>query len=445
MPLISTWGMMINSIAPVYKPALDLYSISPKGEINFNFHKYQKKAMKSPKRFILLLAGTQGGKTSFASPWLLREIRKEGPGDYLFVAPTFKLMQLKAIPEFLKLFETLLDLGEWRKGDKVFTFSANGERKIFGDVQSVPTRILFGHAQDPDSLESATAKAAVLDECGQKKFKLGSFEAIMRRLSLHMGRVLMTTTPYYLGWLKKKFWDAWEAANRNHPEIDLIRFPSTANPAFPMAEYERAREELPRWKFNMFYNAIFERPAGLIYDCFDETTHKIKRFPIPDDWPRFMGVDFGGVNTAGVYWAKDPNSDRYFAYREYKAGGRTASQHAEQMCKREPHTPTAYGGAASEGQWREEFSAGGLPIFKPYIADVEVGINRVYGGFKTNKLYVFDDLDGLIDEIESYSRELDDEGEPTEKIEDKNTYHYLDATRYIMTHLMAGSGDLVLW
>ena len=41
----------------------------------------------------------------------------------------------------------------------------------------------FGHANDPDSLESATAKAAWLDEAAQNKFKLDSWEAILRRLS----------------------------------------------------------------------------------------------------------------------------------------------------------------------------------------------------------------------------------------------------------------------
>ncbi|MCB1899227.1 MAG: hypothetical protein KDH16_08060, partial [Rhodocyclaceae bacterium] len=42
---------------------------------------------------------------------------------------------------------------------------------------------------------------------------------------------------------------------------------------------------------------------------------------------------------------------------------------------------------------------------------------------------------GLLDEIMSYARELDDMGEPTEKIADKNTFHLLDALRYIMSYL----------
>ena len=41
------------------------------------------------------------------------------------------------------------------------------------------TNVYFGHAQDPDSLESATAKAAWLDEAGQGKFKLDSWRAVL--------------------------------------------------------------------------------------------------------------------------------------------------------------------------------------------------------------------------------------------------------------------------
>ena len=62
-----------------------------------------------------------------------------------------------------------------------------------------------------------------------------------------------------------------------------------------------------------------------------------------------------------------------------KAGKKTASKHADAMLKREPYIPTAWGGSNSEGQWRDEFAAGGLPLNPPVITEVEVGIDRVYG------------------------------------------------------------------
>lgn len=430
------------SFADVKAEAIPLYYIENE-TLKFRFHKYQKKAMKARQRFILLLGGTQSGKTSFGPAWLHREIVLRGAGDYLAVAPSYPLMQKKMLPEFLRFFETTLGLGDYKKADKVFIVSEQGEIVLFGKKQKTPTMIYFGHAQDPDALESATAKAAWLDECGQTKFKLASFEAIVRRLSLFMGRVLMTTTPYNLGWLKQKFWDVWQAGLGKLQSLCVISFPSIANPSFPKEEFERARRDLPRWKFDMFYRAIFTRPAGMIYDCYDETKHVVKRFPIPDDWQRYLGMDFGGVNTAGVFIAKDPENGKQYAYREYKAGGRTSAQHAAMLKAGEPYVPRTYGGAKSEQQWRDEFSAAGLPIITPPVADVEVGINRVYGAFANDQLFIFEDLYGLRDDISTYSRKLDDLGQPTEAIEEKNIFHLGDALRYIMSYLNAS--DWMAW
>ena len=189
--------------------------IDKDGRLHFSFHPGQARAWDSKRRIVLMLAGTQSGKTVFGPPWLWREIRARGPGDYLVVAPSYKLMALKALPSFTRLFETQLRLGRYHKGDKVFVVSRSGEQRLFGSTQDEATQIFFGHADDPESLEAATAKAAWLDEPGQKRFKLDSWWAIQRRLALHSGRILATTTPYNLGWLKRQVYDShkgWRAA-----------------------------------------------------------------------------------------------------------------------------------------------------------------------------------------------------------------------------------------
>lgn len=148
-------------------------------KIRFDLHAGQTKAWNSTKRFVLVCAGTQGGKTSFYPLWLYREIQERGPGDYLIVSPTYPLMQKKSLPEFRSLFENMLQLGRYVGGsDRVWTLNENKYAGLFDTDKhpqdGTPTRVMFGHAQDPESLESATAKAAVLDEAGQKKFKAGS-------------------------------------------------------------------------------------------------------------------------------------------------------------------------------------------------------------------------------------------------------------------------------
>ncbi|MCC6596980.1 MAG: hypothetical protein IT477_10770, partial [Rhodanobacteraceae bacterium] len=239
--------------------------------LRVSFHPGQLKAWDSRKRFVVVLAGSQGGKTSFGPFWLWREIQERGPGDYGVVTPTFPLLELKALPEFRRLFEETLNLGRY-VGNPVrrFTVSAEGEIRLFGQRQRTPTHVYFGHAQDPDSLESATFKGVWADEVGQRKFQYGSWAALRRRTTLHRARVLFTTTPYVLGWLKTEFYDAWEATGRNHPTIDIINFASTMNPMFSEEEFEELRLSMPPWQFEMFHLGRFTRPAGLIYDCFSD-------------------------------------------------------------------------------------------------------------------------------------------------------------------------------
>jgi hypothetical protein len=742
--------------------------------LDFYPHAGQLRALESPKRFILVLAGSQSGKSVTGPLWMWEEIGRCGAGDYLCVAPSYPLMQKKMLPEFLRLFQATMRAGDYKSAERTFVFRGGA------------TRVFFGHADDPESLEAATAKAAWLDEAGQKRFRFGSWEAILRRLAIHRGRCLLTTTPYdcydaeteiytrsgwksfadvtvtdevlactptgqahferpqhiiwrryigpmismtggrvnllvtpghkmayrnstrfyaataasfvakkyrslvipktvrfadsaedtfelppisighrwgpihrpavsipmadwcaflgwflsegcvrgckggkiirggyrvdisqtagakrdlmrddlrrlpfrwsegpggfstsdkqlwsYLrqfghsgtkfippevkrasakclailidrmvrgdgsyrqhahgefqyyttsprlaedfreicmlsgvstksrclqnavhgfsrplqsvprpiyhiaerrrhgaivqnhetvqydgyvgcvtvstgfvlvrrrgeevicgncGWVKQQLFDPWVKAGREHTEIDVINFDSTMNPAFPREEFERARAAMPAWRFAMFFRGQFEKPAGLIYDCFDDAGNTCPRFAVPPHWRRYLGLDFGGVHTAGVFFAEDPGASppRYYAYREYLAGGRTAKEHAVELLKGEPGVPVCVGGSKSEGQWRSEFCAGGLPVQPPAITDVEVGIDRCYGGFKTGQVIVFNDLPRLLDEIGTYSRPTDDQGNPLSGIEDKESFHELDGCRYILGWLIRG-------
>jgi hypothetical protein len=432
---------------------MELATVTPDGLIRFSPHPGQWRAWNSERRFIAVIAGTQSGKTAFGPHWLYREIQRRGPGDYMVVTPTFQLLEKKALPELRKLFERWLAAGKYI-GSPVrrFEFSADGARRTFGHYSpDNPTIVHFGYADDPESLESATARGAWLDEAGQRRFKLGSWEAILRRLSLAQGRALITTTPYDLGWLKQRIYDRWRAGE---PDYDVIRFDSTENPAFPQDEFERARRDLPKWKFDLFYRGVFTRPAGQIYDSFVDDLvprgHKCQPFPIPDSWDRFFGLDFGGINTACVKFAQAEAPARVetcglvvvpprlvYLYGTYKAGQCTAAEHVRAILRGEPLASvlTCVGGSHSEGQWRSEFRAGGLEVRPPPIKDVEVGINRVHGCHSRGEIIVFDTLTDYLEQKVTYSREVNEAGDPTERIEDKSAYHYLDAERYIVAHM----------
>lgn len=385
-------------------------------KLTISLHPGQTRAHDSAKRFIFIIAGTQSGKTSYEPIWLAREIQEKGQGDYLAVTATYDLLKLKFLPELQNYFCHFFG---WE-------YSAS-ERVIWRqDKPRVFTRIICRSADAEGGLESATAKGALFDECGQDGVKVSAWEALQRRLSLSRGRVLAGTTPYNLGWLKTQVFDRWR---KGAEDIQVVQFKSIMNPAFPKEEYYYQKGILPSWKFEMFYNGNFSRPAGMIYEDFSES-HILPAFPIPGHWPRVLGVDFGAVNTAKIWVAQDPETKLRYVYREALDGNQTTQGHAESVKQYNERQLRAYGGAKSESQQRADWTAAGVTVQEPTISDVEAGIDRVTAALKTHNLYIFDTCTGIIDEFGTYARELDKDGQPTDKIKDKHTYHRLDALRY---------------
>ncbi len=449
----------------------EFYSITQEGDqvkATPWLHPGQMRAWNSTKRIIAIIAGVRSGKTIFGPPWLWREICRCGPGNYMVVGPTYRLLEAQAIPEFQKLFRGILNAVEPHRQD--FRFTPEGEIKAFGAFQKEKTVIRFCHADDPYSLASITAKAVWGDEVGIPKFKYASHVELCQRVAIHRGRILYTTTPYALGWLKDEIFDRWERSGENHPLIDVVRFKSIENPSYDIAEYEQAKATLPSWQFAMRHEGCFTRPAGSIYDCWDDALH----FVTPEyantwqnashplsNWPIYLGLDFGGANTAGVFFAEevglqDKRTGRYFVYKVYgPCGNKSAAQHvADLKSIAGRRIQRIVGGAKGEGQWRTEFGAAGLQVEGPgdAIGDtaVQVGIDRVYGAIKRGELYIVDDGGNIPDaerkagatstqllrnDVLNYSRELDDRGEPTEDIADKETWHRLDAVRYLINKM----------
>jgi hypothetical protein len=216
------------------------------------------------------------------------------------------------------------------------------------------------------------------------------------------------------------------------------------NPSFPIDEYERAKRTLPTWKFEMFYNGNFSRPAGMIYEDFTES-HIIPPFDLPANFARYFGVDFGAVHTAKIWLAQDPATKVNYLYREALDGNLTTAEQVQSVKRHNEYNLLGWGGAKSEGQQRRDWGAAGLQIKEPPVWEVESGINRVIALLKEKRLYIFSNCIGIIDEFGTYSRELDVNGQATERIKDKATYHRLDALRYVVSGLGVPTKQVRTW
>lgn len=375
--------------------------------------------------------------TSFGPPWLWREMMWRGAGDYIACTSSYDLFKLKMLPEIRGFFEHTLSIGRYWAGDKILEIAdpETGQFKARRADDPMWARLILRSASAPGGLESATAKGAWLDEAGQDEFTVDAFEAITRRLTLHQGRMLITTTPYNLGWLKQQIID-----KNGQDGIEIINFASDMNPSFPKEELDRQRSIMPEWKFNMFHLAKLTRPPGMIYNDFvdkyrEQGGHKVEEFTLPIEWPRFVGVDPGAVNTAKIWMAHDTINDLYYVYRESLEGGKSTAEHAtgarDLAAENRENVVMYFVGQRAETQQRMDWQAAGVyNVSEPPFHDVESGIDKIITLLKQHRIFFFDTCVGLLDEIGRYSRKLNAASEVTEEILNKETFHRLDALRY---------------
>lgn len=425
------------------------------------FHIGQDYAHDSLRRIVALIAGTQSGKTVYGPWWLDGEISRLGGGDYYAITATYDLFKLKMLPSLLTVFEDKLAIGRYWSGDRIIELQDPTSGTYWAQKSSQPmyARIILRSADSKGGLESGTAKAAWLDEAGQERFDLKAWRATKRRLALARGRILITTTLYELGFLDTEilavaesggYTEITEVPGRGEMEITdnpdadmaLVQFDSTINPEFPLSEMLEAQEDQSDEEYQAFYRGRRVTSRLMIYDCWDGDINLTPRYKIPADWPRYLGLDFGAVNTAALYFAERPDGT-LFVYDKYLAGGKTGEDHATDIVAGEHHFLSVYGGSKSEANWRLEFRSGGLSVREPKVSEVDIGITRVYGQIKKGKLIFFDDLDDSgpgkpIEQMRTYRRKRDKLGQVTDEIENKAAYHFNDCVRYLVASIRTG-------
>lgn len=437
------------------------------------FHDGQKELWKliddRDLRRIIAAAGTQSGKT-VAGPLIAAKLialtydpadsTSQGKGNFgLVCSPTYPLMLKKLWGVFKQYFKEQYGATTRESPSLEITISGEGLRRLTGK-QGPPFVIHFGVSAHPDSLESATYKWAIGDEMGQSKVPRSSLEAITRRMSTTGGVLIILTTPYSSsGW----FADEYRKAEARMPTYGFVRFESRMNPEFPDEEWEARKAELPDWKFDLFYRAILRTPPGLVYDCFalrppDDTTtgrpprdfqyNTCKPFAIPKEWRRAVGIDFGLINTAAAILVEEMSTEpadygsktgRWFLVSTYKADARscTANEHMGELTKRVKFfkMPMAAGGSHQESGWREAWHAAGLWVEEPLYNAVEVQIQNIWTALHKKNLIVFEHLTEIIGEFQTFSRDVDEEGNVLDSFQNITRYHRLDALRYIGTFI----------
>ena len=375
-------------------------------------HKGQTKVWNSKAKYVAMIAGVGSGKSWMGPIWLYREIQNDPKGAYLVVSPTYQMFQRIVLPKTREFFDKMVH-GEYKASERAYYLPTGGV-------------IYFGSADNPFTLEGVHVRAAWLDEAGQMRREV--WEVIMRRIGFYNGRVLITTTPYNLGWLKTEVYDKWKAGDKDY---DVIQFASIMNPYYPKEEFERAKLTLPEWKFKMFYMGEFARPEGLVYEDFNPGHHIVEPFDIPSDWRRIIGVDLGYNNPTAAVWLAENNDGVLYAYREYYERNKLPEESGRDILRLsegekiervycDPSNPAAI----------EQYRRIGLPV-APADNSVKNGIEQVISHLKSDKLFIFRGLNNLLDEIENYRWKTHGTAVFDEPVKEYD--HAVDALRYAIT------------
>ena len=221
--------------------------------INISLHDGQKELIYSQKRITAVTAGQGGGKTT-GGYWRIYGMMRVYPGEAHFVGfPTYQLLNRVVLnpvdPDRPTLVEFLTTMGENPKLHKVDRW-----------IECKSGNILFASAENLAQWEGSHVKSAWVDEFDE--CPVGAFKRAMERTRMKQGYVLLTGTPRYVKWIKSELiTNQAQAAMTN-----MIRFPSTANPAYDPIAMEEARLTLPTWEYRRLYlGELAEAEGGNLF------------------------------------------------------------------------------------------------------------------------------------------------------------------------------------
>ena len=372
-------------------------------------HEWQVKAWHCRKRFLFFCAGVQSGKTTFGSVWIINESERMGAGDYLIIAPTYKILQQSTMQKFQELVPR--GWGTFNKAESVFR-TKNG------------MTFFLRSGEHPESIEGITAKAIWADEASL--MKADAWLMMQGRVSRTQGRILCTFTPIALNWIYKELEKDKARVLRGDPsDIEFIQFRSVDSPYFPKEEFERARRMLTPTQFQLRYEGIFGKAEGLIYSDFCKY-NIVDDFAIPRDWTKAGGIDWGYNNPFVAREGALSPDDVLYIYKERYKNRCLLKEHAEYL-----NPEITYFADPSGKQEIEEMIALGFDV-QSANNDVNLGIQKVNERIRPTtddkrsiRSKVFRSCVNVINEKSLYRYDKDKE-RPV-----KEDDHCMDAERYL--------------
>jgi len=411
-------------------------------------HPPQKQMVDSIAKRLAVKAGRRGGKTVGFS---IRAVKRFLTGRrQLYAAPTTEQTDTFWF-EVIRALEKPIEAGIFKKNESEQFVELPGTKQRIKAKTAWNANTLRGDYADDLYLDEFQLMAEdTWDEVGAPMLLDNNGDAVIifTPPSLHSSGVSKAKDPRHASKLFKKAQQdttgLWETIHFTSLENPYISKEGLAIIAGDMSMDSYRREILAQ-------DDEIEL-SWLVYGKFNERFCKIPKFPIPKEWPIYVGHDFGMANPAALFLAQNPGTGDFYAFKEYSPGaGFSIAQHVEkfkEICEGRNVLRRVGGNVTTEDEIRQGYTAHGWPIIAPKLTKVNAQVDRVTGLVELNKIFIFNDLIELLSQISNCMWVLDTDNRPTNKIDNEQRYHLLACLRYIGSDFVPEtivSGSTPVW
>ncbi|MGB9832844.1 MAG: terminase large subunit domain-containing protein [Caldisericum exile] len=377
-------------------------------EIVFNAHQGQYKVLTSPKRFIIAIAGKQGGKSTCGVLWVQMMIQEKPQGRGLVCGLTHDQINNVILDKLFSVFPQYKSY--YNKKEKTLNLPTGG-------------KVFFRPLEDPQYVEGITADWAWIDEADLISYR--AYLVVRGRISSTQGRLLLTSSLTEGGWLEDY------VEKLNDEQVDIVRWASVENPGFPKEEFEALKAELDPIVFQRQYMGIGTKTTGRVYPSFDITVHVAQMDSDEYEEKALVGFDWGTNDPTAILVLSITNKNNFYVTEDFSLSniGIDVIANVFNAFKKKHKIVACYGDYSAK-QFMKEVSLAIHWEILPAVKEIQGGIEKIKNLLHQKRLFVLPKCSNIIREFKNY-KYIETATGLSNVPQDTNN-HLLDALRYVV-------------
>lgn len=182
---------------------------------------------------------------------------------------------------------------------------------------------------DPERLKSLEADMVYVQECSeidQDDWEILTTRVTGRGAAMPYTQLLADLNPMHPGW--------WLYVREAAGKVAFLHARHEDNPTIT-PERLAALDALTGYRYQRLRLGLRVAAEGMYFTEWNPERHVIDPFDIPEEWPRWISVDYGfAVPFCCLWLARNPETRRIYVYREVYAAGLRDEQQGELIVQR---------------------------------------------------------------------------------------------------------------